>query len=200
MRRVVDRIGQFARPARSRRPDEPCDRRSSPATRVSRPRSTRKKCDGAFDAGLEVQRLAVGGPAQRGRNQIETVGGEPRRAAAGGDEPDLRMRAFLGIGADERDRLAVRRPARRAVCARDDPKSSSASRPFASMTQTSRVVPLVERLARAIRNERDLLPVGRPLRIGVVPVVAGGDLGRRVRTRCRRPRGGRACRRTSRCR
>ena len=69
----------------------------------------------ALDAGLEVERAAVAGPAQVGRNQIEPSAA--RRVAApppAGREPDLRLR-FLGGGRHERDRLSVGRPARRVV-------------------------------------------------------------------------------------
>ena len=79
--------------------------------------------------------------------------------------------------ADERDRLAVGRPARRVVAGRviGDLRQRAAVRVDHPDVG---VVALVERLAGAIRHERDLPAVRRPLRIAVVPVVAGGELRR----------------------
>ena len=114
---------------------------------------------GALDAGLEIQRLARFSPPQRRRNQIERLGGQTRRRTAGcRREPDSRVRAFWNR-AQKRDRLAIRRPARRAVGLRviRDLRQRSTGRvdhPHVG------VAALIERLAGAIGHERDLLAVG----------------------------------------
>ena len=69
----------------------------------------------ALHAGLEIERAAGFGPRSAAGIRSSSVDGETRRRAAGARrQPDLRMR-LLRHRAHERDRLSVRRPARRVV-------------------------------------------------------------------------------------
>ena len=199
VRRIVDAIGEAIGPLVD--VDEVHgaiagrDRRRLPRREIDAEQLAR-----ALVAGLEVQRLAALGPAQSAGNQIDAVGGEastPRRRDCGASQI-FGMR-LLRHRAEERDRLAVRRPARRVVAAGVIGNLRQRAAVGVDHPHVG-VVSHVERLAGAVGHERDLAAVGRPLRIGVVPVVAGGELRRAARRRRRRPTGASACRRTSRCR
>ena len=156
-------------------------------TRCDRRRATRCEIDAiqlgrSFHAALEVHRLTPFGPSKRGRNQVEAVDGLSGPAAsARRRQPYLWMPALFGR-ARKRNGLPVGRPARRVVglgVIRD-----LRQRPARCVDHPHvGVAALVERLACAVGHERNLLPVGRPLRIAVVPIVARRDL-RRLARRC----------------
>ncbi len=129
----------------------------------------------ALDARVEVQRAAVAGPLQVGRNEIERRERRGRHASAHRRDHDLRWR-FLGGGRHVRDRLSVGRPARRVVgtFGRGDLRQRAAA--VGADRPDIGIAAAVVLVSSSIRDERDARAVRRPLRIGVVPVVAVRDL------------------------
>ena len=127
----------------------------------------------AFDARFKVEGATVFGPVHLRRNHIEIIRGKTRGTAARRRcQPDFRMLLFA-CSADEGDGLAVGRPARTAI----------AFRVIGNLQQLAgrsnhphiRVAVVFILFARAVRDESDLHPIRRPLRIIVVPVIARGD-------------------------
>ena len=161
------------------------DEMHGPFARRHRRRASRRQVDAvelrrALHTGFEIQRASAFGPAQLRRDQVDAVGGEFRRRPAGcRREPDLRMR-FFRHRAQECEGLAVGRPPRRRVAGgvvRNLRQRSAGGIDHPDV----RVVAVVEGLAGAVGDEGDLPAVGRPLWIGVVPVVARRQLRRAAR-------------------
>ena len=130
---------------------------------------------GAFEFSLKTKILAAGPPVERGGDQVDLFGDQlRRRAARRGRDIDLRKLPPHGL-AGKGDLAAIGRPARLCIfkLVIGNLRQSAA---FGRNYPDVFIVALVVLLAGAVGYEGDARRIGRPLRIGIVPVFAGCDL------------------------
>ena len=128
-----------------------------------------------FDAGREQQRAAGVSPLKVRWQEVEVRHGLCGGTAGGWGDHDL-LRLLVAGGADERDRLSVRRPTRRVVRSGRRRHARQRAAIGGNDPHVGVAAVVVELVAAAIGDERDLRPIRRPLRIVVVPRVAVRDL------------------------